>query len=221
MNEIKVPQLFKNRSEFYRGLDTLEQWEKFLSEHQNTLGIGFIGRSNVGKSSMINSLFGKKMARTSNTPGRTRQINVFKLSFPVHSTTNREIFYYDLPGYGHAAVSKEQKKLWQSLIDSFFNNIDSKSLLIQIQDARHPMMAADKEFSSYMQQYPFKHFLLFNKIDKLKTQKERSVLEKLKPLIYKTYKSVSQIYFTSTENYVGLESLESNIHQYFIGQEQV
>ena len=81
----------------------------------------FIGRSNVGKSSLINSFFGSKTAKTSKTPGRTRQINVFEISLAGMEEGKPNTFYlFDLPGYGHAAVSKAMSANWEKLMANFF-----------------------------------------------------------------------------------------------------
>jgi len=202
--EFKVPQLFKNKVTFIRCLDNINQLEKFYSEFENLRGFAFFGRSNVGKSSLINALFGKKTARVSNTPGRTRAVNVFTLEI------NEEIFYiFDLPGYGHAEVSKTMKKLWNQMMGIFFSKSGPGILFIQIQDARHPQQKADLQFSQFIQDYTSNDtFLLFNKIDKLKKQKEKSALGKIKKQIFNEYDWVKQIYYISAESKEGLVSLE-------------
>ena len=135
-----------------------------------------VGRSNVGKSSLINSLFGQKTARTSKTPGRTQAINIFSFSL---EGSEKVYYLFDLPGYGHAQVSKKMGKDWSILMDTFFRVCGQGTLLINLQDCRHPLQKVDAEFGEYIA--PMKHsiYLIFNKIDKLK-QKERNQFKKFK-----------------------------------------
>src|SRR5690606_35939086 len=98
----------KGKTEFLMGIDTVEQLQQWLNEHSFANGIAFIGRSNVGRSSLINALFGKTTARVSKTPGRTRQVNIFDFTVEDPETKLLEHFFlFDVPGYGHAEVSKQ------------------------------------------------------------------------------------------------------------------
>ena len=184
----------KGNTEFLMGIDTIEQLKQWLNEHTFANGIAFIGRSNVGKSSLINSLFGKSTARVSKTPGRTRQVNIFDFVVENRETKSLEHFYlFDVPGYGHADVSKEMANNWQYLLDTFFQLCSEKILLLNIQDARHPLQESDLVFHQYIKSFELETYLLFNKIDKLKTQSERSRLKSHMPEIYKKFKWVKQI----------------------------
>lgn len=127
----------------------------------------FIGRSNVGKSSLINMLTGqKKLAKTSSTPGKTRLINHFKI--------NNHWFLVDLPGYGYAKVSKSERKMFQGFIKDYF--LKRKQLLccFLLIDCRHEPQKIDLDFMEFLalKQVPF--FIIFTKADKLKIR----VLEK-------------------------------------------
>jgi GTP-binding protein len=212
--------IIKRGSAFFRyGISNAEQLSSWLQESPEIIGIAVVGRSNVGKSSLINSLFGSKTARTSKTPGRTREINIF--TFDLEFEKNKEgvqqrvevppLFLFDLPGYGHAEVSKEMAKNWEDLMAQFFTHLSRRIIMINIQDARHPNTDVDQEFQNFLKNYEFETKLIFNKIDKLKTQKERAALEKIKPLIYKEYKWVKDIHFVSAENGKGLKSLENSL----------
>lgn len=202
----------KGKTEFLMGIDTVEQLQKWLNEHTFANGIAFIGRSNVGKSSLINSLFGKNTARVSKTPGRTRQVNIFNFIVENKETKSLENFYlFDVPGYGHAEVSKEMGKNWQNLLDTFFNLCSEKILLLNIQDARHPLQESDVLFQKYIQTFNLETYVLFNKVDKLKTQSERSRLKNQMPAIYKEFKWVKQIHFTSAEKGDGIPAVEQAI----------
>ncbi len=199
----------KGKTEFLMGIDNIEQLQKWLNEHPFANGIAFIGRSNVGKSSLINSLFGKTTARVSKTPGRTRQVNIFDFIVENKETKSLEHFYlFDVPGYGHAEVSKEMATNWQNLLDTFFQLCSEKILLLNIQDARHPLQESDIIFHEYMKSFNLETYLLFNKIDKLKTQSERAKLKAHMPEIYKKFKWVKQIHFTSAEKGDGISAVE-------------
>jgi GTP-binding protein len=201
----------RGSSEFMLAIDSSERMQEWWDHNTDAIGVAMVGRSNVGKSSLINTLFGNKTAKTSKTPGRTQKINVF--NFKIHGEDTR-FFLYDLPGYGHAEVNKEMKKNWEEVMGTFFMGLNNHTAILNIQDARHPHQDSDQQFYKYVNPKAFNIFLVFNKIDKLKTQKERAVLEKLKPEIFKLYKSVKQIFFVSAEKKNGIAALEQAIANY-------
>jgi GTP-binding protein len=202
----------KGKTEFLLGIDTIEQLKTWLNENPFASGVAFIGRSNVGKSSLINSLFGKSTARVSKTPGRTRQVNIFQFQVEDRDTKSVESYYlFDVPGYGHAEVSKEMARNWQHLLDTFFQLCSEKILLLNIQDARHPLQDSDLVFHDYIKSFELETYVLFNKVDKLKTQSERAKLKARMPAIYKEFKWVKQIHFTSAEKGDGLPAIEQAI----------
>lgn len=194
------------------GIDKVDQLQKWLNEHAFMSGVAFVGRSNVGKSSLINSMFGKNTARVSKTPGRTRQINIFGFTVEDRATkSEREFYLFDVPGYGHADVSKEMAQNWGDLLDTLFQMCSEKILLLNIQDARHPLQESDNIFHDYIKSFNLETYLMFNKIDKLKTQSERSRLKAIQPEIYKNFKWVKQIHFISAEKGDGLPAVEQAV----------
>ncbi|MFA5582948.1 MAG: ribosome biogenesis GTP-binding protein YihA/YsxC [Bacteriovoracaceae bacterium] len=204
--------ILKGKTEFLMGIDNVEQLKTWLNEHPFINGIAFIGRSNVGKSSLINSLFGKNTARVSKTPGRTRQVNIFSFQIEDKEMKTIENFYlFDVPGYGHAEVSKEMARNWQDLLDNFFHLCSEKILLLNVQDSRHPLQESDLLFHEYIKAFKLETYLVFNKMDKLKTQSERSKLKNRMPDIYKKFKWVKQIHFTSAEKGDGIDGLELSV----------
>jgi len=145
--------------------------------------VAFIGRSNVGKSSIINALTKRKgLAKSSSTPGKTRLINFFNITF-MKDNENYLSRLVDLPGFGYAKVSKSIKKEWQKNLTQFIKNRSSIRLFVHLIDSRHPNLGIDKEVSDYLQEIrrgDQNILILFTKADKLK-QKDVSALKKIHP----------------------------------------
>ncbi len=140
----------------------------------------FIGRSNVGKSSIINALTNKKgLAKSSSTPGKTRLINFFDIRF----MKEKEVFiarFVDLPGFGYARVSKSMKNEWQRNLTSFLKERPSIRVFVHLIDSRHPHLEIDKNVEIYLNtllKADQKILQIYTKADKL-NQKEKSALKK-------------------------------------------
>lgn len=128
--------------------------------------IAFLGRSNVGKSSLINSLLGVKgLARTSSTPGRTQSINFFLI--------NEAFYFVDLPGYGYAKVAQEKRRQWGELIEEYLAHRQQLMLSILIVDARHEPSPLDIQMKSWLQHFELPYLVVATKIDKLKANEQR------------------------------------------------
>jgi len=215
--------LSKASTKFRYGMSDPDQLENWLRA-EKVIGVSMIGRSNVGKSSTINALFGNKTAHTSKTPGRTREVNIFEFQLELKGKPVEDLpkfWLFDLPGYGHAKVSKEMSAHWEKLMHTFFANAGDNVLMLNLQDARHPNQKSDTAFRNYLEPFGFNTFMIFNKMDKLKTQKDRAVLNKMKPQLFKEAKWVEQIHFVSAEKKQGLNELESSIINYLLLQHQV
>lgn len=220
MTQDKKITLKKGSAKFIMGAQNATQVSKWIEQNPDAIGFAMVGRSNVGKSSLINTLFGNKTAKTSKTPGRTREINIFKFELENMPQDMPNTFYlYDLPGYGFASVSKEMIKTWHSLMDAFFTESNSHTLLLNIQDSRHPNQDSDQKFQEYIRPIGLDTYLVFNKIDKLKKQKERAALNKLKPLIFQEYKWVKQIFFVSAEKRTGCDQLHDTLVNFLIDRQ--
>ena len=206
----------KGSAKFIRAYDNASDIRTWFDEHPDAIGVAYVGRSNVGKSSLINAMFGGKTAKTSKTPGRTQKINIFTFEL-TKDNTYYKYYLYDLPGYGHAKVNKSMSKNWMVIMDSFFKSLNGITILMNLQDARHPNQDMDKKFYDYIDPTKIDIFLLFNKIDKLKKQKERAVLDKMKPQIYKDFKHVKNIFFVSAEKKEGVPPLEQALVSYLKG----
>lgn len=145
--------------------------------------VAFVGRSNVGKSSIINALTNKKgLAKSSSTPGKTRLINFFHVSF-VKDESTYEAQLVDLPGFGYAKVSKTTKIEWQKNLTDYIKRRVSIRLFVHLIDGRHPLLESDVEVYDYLQSIlrPDQVILrIFTKADKL-SQSEISVIKKHYP----------------------------------------
>ncbi len=131
--------------------------------------IAFLGRSNVGKSSLINSLLQRKgLARTSNTPGRTQSINFFLI--------NDSLYFADLPGYGFAKVSKAMRADWGRMAEEYLAERDELVLCIQLIDSRHGPTALDMQLNEWLDHHQKPHLVVATKADKLsKNELQRSI----------------------------------------------
>ncbi len=128
--------------------------------------IVFAGRSNVGKSTLLNSLAGLKgLAKTSGTPGKTRLINYFLV--------NQAFYFVDLPGYGYAAVGQAEKAAWGYLLSSYIERRRSISLVVLLFDSRHPATQSDREMLAFLEFHEKPYCIVLTKDDKL-NQKERN-----------------------------------------------
>jgi GTP-binding protein len=134
--------------------------------------IAFAGRSNVGKSSLINCLLNrKKLAKTSSTPGKTRQLNYYRI--------NGLFYFVDLPGYGYAKVSKQEKRRWQNLIETYLQNSTGISGVIAIVDSRVGATNLDLELLGWLSHLDVKTVVVATKADKLS---KNQMLKKLSEL---------------------------------------
>ena len=128
--------------------------------------IAFLGRSNVGKSSMLNALLRRKgLARTSNTPGRTQSINFFRI--------NGEILFVDLPGYGYAKVSKSMREGWGKMAEQYLLGREELKLAIQLVDSRHEATALDLQLAEWLAASGVDHLVVATKADKLSNNQIR------------------------------------------------
>ena len=132
-----------------------------------------LGRSNVGKSSFINALCNnKKLAKTSNTPGKTRLINFFNFS--------DKFMIADLPGYGYAKVSREAQARWQKYLEEYLLNRKQIKSLIQFIDARHDIQKNDFQMREWVEAYNLPIFTIVTKIDYIPKGKQQSVLSNIR-----------------------------------------
>jgi GTP-binding protein len=139
--------------------------------------IAFLGRSNVGKSSVINSLVGKKMAKTSSTPGRTRAINFFELR--LAGKPRPEMIFTDLPGYGFARLSKEISSQWGGFIDPYLTERPTLALCVALVDSNIPPQESDQQLLDFLLSVQRPFVIVATKADRLSGNQLRTALNVL------------------------------------------
>ena len=199
---------------------------KFIVSNQNSKDCpksdlpeyAFIGRSNVGKSSLINMLTNnKKLAKTSSKPGKTRLIN--------HFLIDSSWYLVDLPGYGYAKASKSEKKNFQKLVIDYFTNRNQLISAFILVDVRHEAQKIDIEFMRWLTLNKIAFSIVFTKIDKLKQDGNpnsgiEEKIKKYKNIILQNWEYLPEIFLTSSTKHIGKENilfyinkLNSNINQ--------
>ena len=137
--------------------------------------VAFLGRSNVGKSSVINSLLGTRIAKTSSTPGRTRSINFFEIRWP--GKPQPELVFTDLPGYGYAKISREISQQWPSFIDPYLKERPCLALCVALVDVNVPPQPADKELLTFLTGIGRPTLIVATKSDRLSSNHLRNSLQ--------------------------------------------
>ncbi len=127
--------------------------------------IAFLGRSNVGKSSVINTLVGKKLARTSSTPGRTRAINFFEVRRA--GQPRPELLFTDLPGYGYAKISREISQEWARFVDPYLESRSSLAFCFALVDANVPAQESDHQLIDFLRSRGRQHAIIATKCDRM------------------------------------------------------
>ncbi len=164
--------------------------------------IAVCGRSNVGKSSLLNFLAGRKnLAKTSSQPGRTRLVNYFDFG---------EFLLADLPGYGYAAVSKEEKARWGRLLDAFFSKKEEISHVLALMDIRHEPTADDRQMLSYLNYHIIPFTVVATKSDKLSRMRR---MERVRALAASLGLGVGNLLAVSSQTGEGKDALLSVIRE--------
>ncbi|HTI60590.1 ribosome biogenesis GTP-binding protein YihA/YsxC [Mucilaginibacter sp.] len=166
----------------------------------------FIGRSNVGKSSLINMLTGKKgLAKTSQTPGKTQLIN--------HFLINENWYLVDLPGYGYARISKSKKEDWNKFIRTYLDKRESLQCVMVLIDSRLEPQKIDLEFCNWLGEKGLPFVLVFTKADKQSSIKTDQNVARFKKALLATFDEVPGIFITSAELQAGRDEVLGFINE--------
>jgi GTP-binding protein len=191
--------LFGGPSRFLLGVARLDQLPELKG-----VEIAFAGRSNVGKSSLINALTGMRgLARASNTPGRTRELNFFDV--------NGQLTLVDLPGYGYAKASKADVKKWQSVLRGYLRGRPGLTRAFVLIDARHGVKSTDEEMFDLLDEAAVTYQLVLTKIDKIKPAELDKVMSAVVAAAKKRPAAFPLIHATSSEKATGIADLRAEI----------
>jgi GTP-binding protein len=191
--------IFAGACEFVMGVASLSQLPEALS-----CEVAFAGRSNVGKSSLLNALTGHNtLARTSNTPGRTRELNYFKIA---------DAFYLvDMPGYGYARAEKRLIEKWNSLVRGYLRGRAPLRRVFILVDSRHGLKAGDLETMDLLDETAVPYQIVMTKADKMKPEPLEAVITKVKTGLAKRPAAHPQIHLTSSVKGDGIGELRAEI----------
>lgn len=191
--------LFSQPAKFRMGVAKLEQLPAVKG-----VEIAFAGRSNAGKSSLINALTGvRELARASNTPGRTRELNFFEIG--------DRLTLVDMPGYGYAKASKSDVKQWQAVLRGYLRGRPGLTRAFVLVDARHGVLAADEDMMALLDEAAVTYQLVLTKIDKVKPQALADVETKTENIAAKRSACFPVVHATSSHSYAGLPELRAEI----------
>lgn len=166
----------------------------------------FIGRSNVGKSSLINALTGrKKLAKTSVTPGKTQLIN--------HFIIDEKWYMVDLPGYGYAKASKTHRAKWSELSTDYILKRPNLLSVFSLIDARHDPMESDIEFINWLGLKEISFAIVFTKIDKLAKAKVQSHIENYRKYLSEYWEELPRIFITSSHKSTGMDEILNYVNE--------
>lgn len=170
--------------------------------------IAFAGRSNVGKSSLVNALTGRKtLARTSATPGRTRELNFFRLG----PADGAHLTMVDLPGYGYARASRALAKTWTALMRGYLRGRANLRRVILLVDARHGLKDSDREIMKMMDEAAVSYQIVLTKADKLKEDEQARVQAKVATEMAKHVAAHPSLVMTSAVKGTGVEELRARL----------
>ena len=191
--------LFSRETSFVKGVVDMQGLPS-----PDKIEVCFSGRSNVGKSSLINALTGRKgLARASNTPGRTQEINFF--SIPENH------YLVDLPGYGYANAPIKVVEKWQNLLKQYLAGRQSLRRAFVLVDARHGVKKVDTEIMSMLDSSAVTFQVVLTKLDKVKEKDQENILEQVRTSLQKHPAAFPDIILTSSEKGWGIQTLRSVI----------
>ena len=163
--------------------------------------VAFIGRSNVGKSSLINALAGRKgLARASNTPGRTQQVVFFNLG--------QRLMLVDLPGYGHAEAPREEKDRWNELVNQYLRHRRALKCVCLLLDGRHGAKANDLDMMTFLDRAAVSYQAVLTKMDQVRAADREKRAQQVRGVLSKHVAARGDVIATSAEDKTGLDELK-------------
>lgn len=172
--------------------------------------VAFAGRSNVGKSSLVNALTGRKtLARTSNTPGRTQELNYFEMGVEL----NTPAYLVDLPGYGYAKIERKKVHAWTRLVKDYLRGRPNLRRVLLLIDSRHGLKENDREIMTMLDEAAVNYQIVLTKLDKLKVADREKIVKKTQEDAKKFIACHPVIMATSSEKGWGLTELRAEIGQ--------
>ena len=211
MNEVDAPDFVEaGRKLFAAECDFI--WAAAKADNlppSGPLEVAFAGRSNVGKSSLLNALANRKtLARTSNTPGRTQQLNFFALGETPETARLRLV---DMPGYGYASASKEKIASWTLLMHDFLRGRAPLARVFVLVDGRHGLKAVDREMFDTLDKAAMSYQVVLTKKDEVKPSARDAVIRDTLADLRQRIAAFPQIIFTSSESGEGITELRAAI----------
>lgn len=207
MNEtLLTPELFLKPVRFVAGVQTLDQLPEL-----NLPEVAFIGRSNVGKSSLLNALTNNgKLARTSNTPGATKQLNFFNLYEVMHLV--------DVPGYGYAKAAKKDVRQWQGALFDYLRGRSQLARAFMLIDSRHGVKDADKDMFKLLNDSAVSFQIVLTKIDKITPDELTAVKAKTLEIAAKQPAAHPGLVSTSADKKLGIDALREAVIEALVGK---
>ncbi len=172
----------------------------------------FCGRSNVGKSTLINALFGRKIAHTSGTPGKTRSINYYRASLG-----ERAWYIVDVPGYGYAKRGGEERNAWLHLMEVYFSKSPNIAVVMHLVDFRHGLLENDKTLQKWLHDMELPLQVVFTKADKIARSKHRGMVQQY---VKKGLYSLDKPYVTGAEKKFGIPEFQRGIYEFLFPESE-
>lgn len=192
--------LFAGPCDFVAGTETLDRLPPVTLPE-----FGFVGRSNVGKSSLVNALTGRKtLARVSHTPGRTQQLNFFNLS--------GRLLLVDMPGYGFAKVSKSQSGAWNKLVRDYLRGRSTLRCVFVLVDARHGLKDTDRNVMKLLDEAAVSYRIILTKVDEASKAEVEKTLAAVKSMLLKNPAAFPDVLATSAFEGTGIPELRAAVY---------